>query len=319
MRSLRVPAFQRHSSRSLTGVLVLFAFAHTAPLDAQSAPPASAPTGSLAQSSNAAPAASAGAPPVSQTADEPLPTFDVATVKPSDSPNLLARIMLPPDGLSVVNLPMNIILHMAYGTESDRILGIPEWIHDQRYDIEAKVDAENAPALKHRTSRERYSMLVPLLQDRFNLKFHHETRVLPVYVLTIAKGGSKLEAAKPYDPAAKTTRTYRMGFGTVDMDNMAMENLVNLLASELQRTVVNETGLTGRYIVKLHWTPEIMLARQENAPAGVAGKAESMQAPDTSAPPIFDALPQQLGLRLDSQKRSLDVIVIDHIEKPSPN
>jgi uncharacterized protein (TIGR03435 family) len=260
--------------------------------------------------------------PAPQGAPAGLPVFDVATVKPGDPSLMMIRWMFLPDGVSLTNVPLHIILCRSFGVEEDRIVGIPDWIKEQRFDIEAKVEAEDAPKFQKLDGHQRFSMLIPLFEDRFNLKFHHETRVLPVYVLTVAKGGSKLEEVKPTDPDGKDGAQkhggWRIGSGQMDADGITIESLIGGLAPQVNRTILDKTGLAGHYNFKLRWTPDD--APPAMATAGVdSPKSDTMHAEEPVAPTLFTALQEQLGLKLESEKAPTDVVVIDHIEKPSPN
>jgi uncharacterized protein (TIGR03435 family) len=129
-----------------------------------------------------------------------LPKYDVSSVKPGTSEAGPALFRFTPDGTSIQNLPLDFLLQQAFGVERDRILGTPSWAQSKRFDIEAKVAPEDASKLDKLKAEDRRAMLIPLLVERFNLKYHHETREMPMYVLTVAKGGTKLVASKP-EPA----------------------------------------------------------------------------------------------------------------------
>jgi uncharacterized protein (TIGR03435 family) len=128
-------------------------------------------------------------------ASGPLPAFEVASITLNKSGG--GGLKITPDGLSVTGFPLHWILLQAFQVPEDQILGDPDWTRSDRYDIEAKVGAGDLPLFEKLTPEQHWAMLVPLLQDRFGLKFHHETRNLQVYALVIAKGGPKLRPAKP--------------------------------------------------------------------------------------------------------------------------
>lgn len=158
-------------------------------------------------------------PPDSSAA---LPTFAVATVKPAKSDEVGYAWRNTPDGISFTGMPMQQILCAAFNLEDDRVIGLPAWIKNQRFDIEAKVDPADAPKLKDLNYHQRYGMIVPVLADRFSLKFHHESRVLPVYVLIIAKGGSKLTETKPGPDGKVKGGGWSMGNGHMDATSTPM-------------------------------------------------------------------------------------------------
>lgn len=148
--------------------------------------------------------AQAGAGPsggVAQTgsASPGLPAFDVASVKPHKSEGMMMRMgfRFTPDGVSIDGTPLAVLLRSAFSLPDDRILNVPAWAKSSRFDIEAKVDPDEAPKLEKLKMDQRMAMLVPLLEERFGMKFHHETKDMEVYDLVVAKGGPKLPAAKP--------------------------------------------------------------------------------------------------------------------------
>jgi bla regulator protein blaR1 len=216
------------------------------------------------------------------------------------------------------------------------------------------------------TQGERMAMLVPLLEDRFGLKFHHETKTLEVYALVVAKGGPKLKAstgdagagfkqgAGPSMPAPGGPdggpppgaeradggpMTLKPGPGDggampppkgatmmrMSPDGMTLggrdattDQLAQAIAMQLGSTVVNETGLKGKYDYSLSFTPE-MGGRMMGMPPPGAGGGDGGAPPPPQGPSLFSAVEQQLGLKLEAKKAPVDVIVIDHIEQPSAN
>jgi bla regulator protein blaR1 len=249
-----------------------------------------------------------------QDESTPVPAFEVATIKPTKDVGGGFQFFFTPNGISIKGVRMQMLLRKAFGVENDRIFGAPGWVRSDRYDIEAKVAESDAPKLDNLTFDQRESMLRTLLANRFNLKVHHETRELPAYVLAIAKGGPKLKVSKPDNPDAQTT----MGRGKVEAQGLSLENLIEFLSQQLGRTILDKTGLTGTYDFALHWTPD-------DAPPQIAAGAESGQpgndgAPQTNtSPSLVTALEEQLGLKLESQKGPVDVIVVDHVDRPSEN
>jgi bla regulator protein blaR1 len=271
-------------------------------------------------------------PPVSESsAKSDLPKFEVATIKPA-APSDNSMLMFTADGISIHGIPMKMLLRESFGVEDDRILGEPNWVKN-RFDIEAKVDAEDAPKLKKMKFDQRRAMVLPLLEDRFNLKYHHETRELPMYALVVAKGGLKMKATAPDDPpkadsapkpedgdAKDKPRMGRHslmmnGRGHLESTGTTTEMLSHVLARELGRTVVNKTDLTGNYDYTLQWTPDDVGTPM----GGDAGPGKGDISPDAGGPTLLTALEEQLGLKLESQKGTVDVIVIDHIDLPSEN
>jgi len=271
-------------------------------------------------------AASSGAASPGATADVKLPAFDVVSVKPNKSTSGMIRIMFKPDGYAASNVSLKMLIQGAYGIREDLISGAPNWADSARYDIDAKVAGSDVDALKNLTPEQRRSILQPLLADRFKLKAHTETKQLPVYELVLAKGGSKLKEAAPGDTYANGIKgpdgvgrggMMRMGRGQLTAQGVPMTSLANNLAQQLHRTVIDKTGLTGKYDLELNWTPDQGSDPMFKGPDG--SQPHSDAAPDASGPSIFTALQEQLGLRLQSAKGPVETLVIDHVEMPSEN
>jgi uncharacterized protein (TIGR03435 family) len=263
-----------------------------------------------------------------------VPNFEVSTIKPTTANDGRRMMMIMPDGISMQGIPVQILLQHAFGVEEDRIVGAPGWVKSNRYDIQAKVAPEDAPKLDKLKMEQRREMLLPLLVERFNLKYHHETRELPMYSLVVAKGGPKLTEAKPVDPIIKPDGSPKpdpksagpprepirgqmmLGPGRLEAHGGGMNFLAHALSGQLGRSVVDKTGLTGAYDFTLQWTPD-------NAPPGMGGPEGGPPRGDTGdeagGPSLFTALQEQLGLKLESGKGPVDVIVIDHIDLPSQN
>ena len=284
----------------------------------------------------------AGSPAVSTPATPDIypdvPKYDVATIKPSTGASG-GRIMLmfTPDGVSMTGVPVQMLLREAFRVEDDRIIGAPGWVKTNRYDVQAKVAPEDAPKLDKLKPEERRSMLLPLLVERFNLKYHHETRELPTYSLVIAKGGPKLKPSEIQDPppgpkspdggapprpdeAGNNPPRHMMrlmGRGHFEAEGGNTQMLARVLSQQLGRTVVDKTGLTGTYDYTLQWAPD---DAPPPGPGGVdGGPPRSESGSEAAGPSLFTAVQEQLGLKLQSEKGPADVIVIDHIDLPSEN
>lgn len=249
-----------------------------------------------------------------------LPKFDAVSIR--SSANGGTMLLLTPDGISATSVPLQLILRQAFGVEDDRIFGAPGWANTKRYDIQAKVTVDDAPALRRLSRERRFAMLQPVLQERFQLKFHREMKELQGYVLVIAKGGQKIKESTPEDPAGTNSFGQRhlslIGSGRLESKGTQIGNLAHELSFILGgQTVVDKTGLTGNYDYTLQWAPDNSASLARASGAGEAG-SETASSNETG-PSIFTALQEQLGLKLQSEKRQTDVIVIDHIEQPSPN
>jgi uncharacterized protein (TIGR03435 family) len=244
------------------------------------------------------------------------PTYDVASIKPSkasDETTLLFR----PGAFSAKGMTLKSLLKEAYGIQDDQISGAPKWVSTQTYDIEAKVDGVDAATLEKLSEDQFKGMFRSFLRDRFQLKVHWETKELPVLALVVAKGGPKLQQAKPGDtypdgikgPDGKPAGHAGMlmwGRGRLTGQGIPIGNLVPPLTQELGRIVEDKTGLTGNYDIELRWTTD------DAAP-------DSRSASDSPGPSLFTAMQEQLGLKLESQKAPVQVLLIDHVEQPAPN
>lgn len=275
-------------------------------------------------------------------------TFEVASIKPDKSAGQMMRLMFSPGGFNGVNILLEDLVKLAYNTEEKQVIGAPGWLNSDHYDVEAKMDNETADAV-HKMSEEdahaaRRQMLQALLADRMKLVVHRETREQPIYELVVAKGGLKIQEAKPGDTYPNGIKgpdgvahggMMRMGRGEVTGQGLPVSSLARLLTMQLGRTVVDKTGLSGKYDFTLHWTPDESQGRMFRGPgpgpgagsaagggAAGAGPGAASSADNSSAdsgPTIFTAIQEQLGLKLESSKGPVDVIVIDHVERPSEN
>lgn len=253
-----------------------------------------------------------------------LPKFEVASIKPHQTGQQMQIMMrMLPDGINISGLPMERLMQMSFGLPENRVLNAPGWVKSGQFDIEAKVDPADAQKLKGLSMDERWAMMVPVLQDRFGMKFHRETRDVEVYTLVVGKGGPKIKETegapeqKPPEPDAegrmrtngnRVMMRFSQNGMTLNAQGGTMENLTKLLSQQIGSTVLDKTGLAGKYDYTLEWMPE-------RGPALPGGEA----ATENNAPPLFTAVQEQLGLKLVSQKEPVEVVVIDQIQQPTPN
>jgi uncharacterized protein (TIGR03435 family) len=243
-----------------------------------------------------------------------IPQFDIISVKPSKDNR--TRVQFTPDGMRGTSVTVQFLLFEGFGgINQNQVIGEPSWSTDDGFDIEAKVAAVDLSTMAKMTFEQRRTMFQQILTERFKLVAHHETRELPIYQLTIGKKGSKLKESAPDDPASATPRRKGMMFGRgkVTAIDGPLSMFIPPLSRQLGRIIVDKTGLTGNYDFTLEWTPE------GAAPPAAGGLASGAAPPDQSGPDIFTAIQEQLGLKLEPTKGPVDVIVIDHIEKPSAN
>jgi len=242
------------------------------------------------------------------------PVFDVATIKPSHATDGHTHVYRHPDdgGFEASNISLKGLLEFAYDLPETRMIGGPAWLDSEKWDVQAKASPEVDAQIQQihklngdQSKTEKQQMVRALLADRFKLTVHQETRELPVYALVVAKGGPKLPAAQANGTSIGTGNSHiRIQGG----DSVAI--LAEQLAKVLGRVVLDKTGIQGRYDITLRWTPENGLPDKVNG----ASSAE-----ETNGPSIFTAVQEQLGLRLDSQKGPVPVLVIDRAEMPSEN
>jgi uncharacterized protein (TIGR03435 family) len=261
-------------------------------------------------------------------ASSPLPSFEVVSIKPDKSGGMMMRIGMSPDSITVTNLPVSDLIRQAFGVSVDRLVGGPGWMTSDRFDIDAKVAPEDTAKLKALTGLQRWAMFIPVLEDRFGLKFHHESRNLTQYVLVVSKAGLKMKEATPGDTYPNGIHPPSGGSGAGLMwmkpgeftgQGAPLDNLVRSLCFVLGGTIVDQTGLTGKYDFDLKWTSEVGSGMPAGPSDGGQSGAGNPPAADNSGPSLFTALEEQLGLKLDAKKVPTDVIVIDHLEQPSPN
>ncbi len=247
----------------------------------------------------------------SETASSPgnIPAFETVTIRQNLTTPPRWKMEFTADGVSAQDVTLRWAFQEAYGVYDQRLwTGGPDWFDDKRFDIEAKFDANAYPKL---TIDQRMAMLQQLLADRFKLTVHRESKIFPTYSLTVAEGGSKLEASKPGD--GRPSDVYgvmcmhsRDAKGDLELKACSLQQIAEALTgtarADLGRIVVDRTGLTGRYNVKLNWTP--------NGAAAPASRADAS---------IFAALEEQLGLKLNPVEGPLDTLVINHAEMPSEN
>jgi uncharacterized protein (TIGR03435 family) len=225
-------------------------------------------------------------------------------------------VRFAPDGMRGTAVVTRFLLLEGFGGISEiQVIGEPSWSTSDGFDIEAKVADTDLPTLARMTFEQRGTMCQQILTERFKLVAHHETRELPMYELVVGKNGSKLKESAPDDPASLAPRRKGMmwGRGKVTATDGSLSMLIAPLSRQLGRIIVDKTGLTGRYDFALEWAPE------DAAPAAGGGSTSGAVVPEQSGPDIFTAIQEQLGLKLKPAKGPVDVIVIDHIEKPSAN
>jgi len=193
---------------------------------------------------------------------------------------------------------MEKLLLFGYGVHPKQIVDGPDWLRTERFDIKGVPDAEGQPNLK-----QMQEMVQKLLADRFGLKFHREQRELAVYAVTVTKGGPKLTKNTSDPDGLPNQNGGQHGTQRTDkFTNVSMADLALILTFFLDRPVVDQTGITGRWDFTLLWTPD-----------------ESKGSDANAAPGIFTAMQEELGLKLEAVKAPAEVMVVDRVERPSAN
>ncbi len=237
--------------------------------------------------------------------------FEVASVKPAD-PNdpIVAWHSYPGGRVVITNFTLTMLIEAAYGVSIYNIVGGPSWKDQEAYSITARAPAGSAAAaaISDKTKAppppEILAMLRSLLEDRFSLMVHRETRQLPVYALVVGRRGPKLQISR--DPSAEPDWSIRRGEIVAHHCDMAW--LSGVLERHFKRTVLNQTGLTGKYDFHFKFDP-----RSHDVTAG----ADAII--DPTRPPLEDALETQTGLKLEETKSAVEVLVIDRARRPSAN
>jgi uncharacterized protein (TIGR03435 family) len=243
------------------------------------------------------------------------PGFEVATIKPSDPASRGMSISLGVGGMfTTQNVTLKMLVALAWNVREFQLSGASGWIATDRFDIVAKPEHE-----VQRNSEEGRAviraMVQALLVDRFHLQAHLDSKEMPVYGLIVAKNGSKLVESDPEGKGPSLGFTgNRGGKSSVTANKVPMKMFAEALSNQLGRTVIDQTGLNSSYTFKMEYTPDFSMGMSKE---GVPEKGESDALPD--GPSIFTALTEQLGLKLESQKGPVEVVVIDHAEKPTDN
>jgi uncharacterized protein (TIGR03435 family) len=238
-----------------------------------------------------------------QLRGQPQPTkplaFEVASIRPHKGPYTVVGVRISGPKVTVEAYGLLGLIMDAYQlNESNQISGGPPWMSADsvRFDIAAIAPGDGAPSKENVRL-----MLRTLLADRFQLKVHRVTEERPVYALVVAKNGPKLKESAPDEESS--VRTGGIRTAEITLASVTTEQLAIQISSSLDRPVVDKTGLKGHYDVTLNWIPEF------------AGPPP----PGSDGVNLFTAVQEQLGLKLEPQKATIEILVIDHVEKPSEN
>lgn len=238
------------------------------------------------------------------TPSEPTPTFEVASVRPNTGSGLISPFEpMPPDGISIINHRLDTIINYAYKTPSFRVTGMPQWAREERFDIRGK-----APALVTDTLRR--LMLRSLLIDRFGLRARIESREQTVYVMTRARPDDGLGPGLRVRPDCVPETQCQLDGGASPSAGRAtlhahtMDNLAATLSAIIAADVRNESGVDGVFDAELSWRPDVATPTND---------------PKDARPSFFTAVEDQLGLKLQAERRPVDVLVIESLQRPTPD
>jgi len=243
---------------------------------------------------------------VAQQPTAPLPVYDAAVIKVNKSLARGTDVDRDDTTFRATNVPLTHLLVNAFGIRPGLISGLPAWANSLRWDVNAKVTDPDMKVMQNLSRQQQQQMLAALLAERFHLKTHIEFKTLPVYELVVAKNGPKLKVSAV---APDSTAPGDMDVHNTDLraTGVKLSDFAMNLSAPLDRTVIDKTGLTGRYDFRLQWTPD-----------NVANNAADNGAAD-APPTLFTAIQEQLGLKLQPAKGPVPTLVIDHVEQPTEN
>jgi uncharacterized protein (TIGR03435 family) len=278
--------------------------------------------------------------PALALAQEAPKAFEVVSIKPNAANDNRIMMRMAPGGRFTANgATLRMLMNQAYNVRDFQISGGPGWMGSDRFDV----DAKGPEGMPDRVPPEMLRpMLKAMIEDKFQLKYHNETKEMPVYVLTQLKDGHKMKEVAPTDappppppggggpsPVAvgvgpggvaqrlpPGARMVRMGRGQISANGAPMSLLIQQLSNQLGRPVIDKTGLKGLYDIELQWTPE---PGHGGGGFPTGGPDAPVAGADNSGPSIFTALQEKLGLKLDSQKGPVEIMVIDSVSKPAEN
>ena len=266
-------------------------------------------------------------------------TFEVASVRPNTSGDArMGSQILPGGRYNAINVSPRSLIINAYGLQDQQLVGAPDWITSERFDIVAKADGELGPPISRSGPSRLQLMIRALLGERFKLKLHTEPREIPIYSLILSRTDRRLgpnlkpstvdcdaimaarrkggPPPEPLKPGERPQCGARVTFGELAVGGQPLSELVSALAGTVGRSVVDKTGLTGTYDIYLKWTPDRVLQRAPGTTPGEPIRVNGVEI-DPNGPSIFTALQEQLGLKLESERATVEALVIDYIERPA--
>ena len=235
--------------------------------------------------------------------------FEVASVKPQAPNDNRGSIQPAPGGFQANGIPLKLLIEISWRMKEFQVLGGPDWINTEKYDVLAKAASGMNP-----TPEQTMAMLQALLAERFQLKTHRETKDLPAFALVATRGAAKLQRSGTAPKDSKSPGNpdehpfadkgsgpmISLGHGILMAQRITMQGLADSLGRQSDRTVIDKTGIDGEFDLTLKWNPE----------------ADQQDASGTS---LFTAIQEQLGLKLESTRSPVEVLVIDSVQRPSAN
>ena len=241
------------------------------------------------------------APPLSNVNSKPQ-VYDVASIKLNKTGNGHVSVRVNDNLYDAINVSVKGLVAEAYAVREDLVSGVDGLVASARFDISAKIIEPDLKAMESMSDKEQGAMLLPMLQERFKLQAHTETKMLPVYELVLIKGGPRFKASAPGDTKEKGTHIQNR---ELEAGDVTMESMAKTIANQVHRTVIDKTGLKGSYDLSLKWSREDGVNLDDGT--------------KDSAPPIFTALEEQLGLKLVPAKGPVETVVVDRVEMPTEN
>jgi uncharacterized protein (TIGR03435 family) len=268
--------------------------------------------------------------------------FEVASVRQNTNDDGKVMIGIQPGGrFNAVNVPLWDLIRQAYAVQRTQIVGAPDWTNAARYDIVAKAESNIQGTPPGGPAAPLNFMLQDLLEDRFKLRVHSETREMPIYALTLARsdrkfgpglrqsttdcaamrgrgargvgpGGPGGSPSGPPPPGERPMCGMRFAPNQLLAGGVPLAQLTQVLSQITQRNVVDRTGLEGTFDFDVTFTPDRL-------PQGPPPPGVQLPSIDPNGPSIFTALQEQLGLKLESERAPVEVLVIDHVERPTPD
>lgn len=238
------------------------------------------------------------------------PKYEVSSIKPNGGSDFRFAFRIEPNGsLNATGITLKRLMMTAWQLQGFRIVGGPAWVDSQRWDVQAKSGVARSVSYDQSSQ-----MLRTMLKERFQLQTHSEKRDLPIYELVVDRKGPKF--ARVTDP--KTKHDVRIANGSIQFTNATVATFASQLSYALARPVIDKTGISGEFNFALKWTPapgEDGGPTTSGLPPGTPEEPASIQ----DGPSIFTAITEQLGLRLKSGRGPVEILVIDHAEKPDAN